>query len=160
MRKKQEEVAKARGWKEQPEVTEITVEKTVNQEKIDMDVKNSSSEVIKESEHDTKANIEPKAEKQQSCQNEIITEQFESSGKPEPEQHNGEREEHDSTRLSRTRPASTQEVATPEVTQTLITDEQVADLEMTEGENHSEDFQAFMTNLNFSNVEENDNGNC
>lgn len=160
MRKKQEEVAKARGWKEQPEVTEITVEKTVNQEKIDTDVKNSSSEVIKESEHDTKANIEPKAEKQQSCPNEIITEQFESSGKPEPEQHNGEREERDSTRLSRTRPASTQEVATPEVTQTLITDEQVADLEMTEGENHSEDFQAFMTNLNFSNVEENDNGNC
>ena len=161
MRKKQEEVAKARGWDEQLEDTETTAEKAENQEKIDTDVTNSSSAVIKEPEHDTKANIEPKAEKQQSCPNEIITEQIEPFGKPEqqPEQNNWEREEHDSTRLSRTRPASTQEVATPEVTQTLITDEQVADLEMTEGENHSEDFQAFMTNLNFSNVEENDNGN-
>lgn len=161
MRKKQEEVAKARGWEEQLEDTETTAEKAENQEKIDTDVTNSSSAVIKEPEHDTKANIEPKAEKQQSCPNEIITEQIEPFGKPEqqPEQNNWEREEHDSTRLSRTRPASTQEVATPEVTQTLITDEQVADLEMTEGENHSEDFQAFMTNLNFSNVEENNNGN-
>ena len=161
MRKKQEEVAKARGWEEQLEDTETTAEKAENQEKIDTDVTISSSAVIKEPEHDTKANIEPKAEKQQSCPNEIITEQIEPFGKPEqqPEQNNWEREEHDSTRLSRTRPASTQEVATPEVTQTLITDEQVADLEMTEGENHSEDFQAFMTNLNFSNVEENDNGN-
>ena len=153
MRKKQAEVAKARGWLEQESETEKqdmqnqSVDKKNQQENCEISVENLPKN-LKEAEHDKEKQHE-QTEKQQSSQGEAN--HIDQQGHKPTEQGKQDKQS-SSAAPSWTWPAGIEEV---KMSDALIPNAQITDFEVNEGENNSAEFKKFLANINAGEVDSN-----
>ena len=162
MRKKQEEVAKARGWSnektEETDSAEGHIEENQEEEKIQQENSannvNNSPKVIEEIKDDRQENIEPAAESNRLSRDEaeyVAEQAYEST------EHCSEQTE----KAGATAPSWAWSTSAEEIkpANTLISNEQVTDFEISEGENNSAEFKDFLANINAETEVNSTNGN-
>lgn len=162
MRKKQEKVAKARGWSnektEETDSAEGHIEENQEAEKIQQENSansvNNSLDVIEELKDDRQENIEPAAESNRLSRDEA---EYVAEQAHESTEHCHEQTE----KAGATAPSWAWTTSAEEIkpSNTLISNEQVTDFDVSEGENNSAEFKDFLANINAETEVNSTNGN-